>query len=165
VIGQARFPASDAPFMVQAALLLREKKEKGKEAGAKADELLSAYAAQHQGEGVASRVQLMRAQIAAAAGNWRRAAAALQAVPTLAARGAVVATTGTSVSGCRPLEGQWAWGRAMRAWEAQEAGSPHHYVCAASSIARGRQWEHACNHTASHQNIGTRPPPQSSCTC
>ena len=81
--------------MVQAALLLREKKEKGKEAGAKADELLSAYAAQHQGQGVASRVQLMRAQIAAAAGNWKRAAAALQAVPTLAARGAVVATTGT----------------------------------------------------------------------
>ena len=35
------------------------------------------------------------AQIAAAAGNWKRAAAALQAVPALAARSAVVATTAT----------------------------------------------------------------------
>ncbi|KAK3284578.1 Signal recognition particle core component [Cymbomonas tetramitiformis] len=60
-----RFTSSDMPFLIQAALALREKKG----AQTKADDVLSAFAAAHPD--VASRVQLMRAQISAAAGNWK----------------------------------------------------------------------------------------------
>eukprot|EP00240_Pyramimonas_obovata_P002001 CAMPEP_0118923780 /NCGR_PEP_ID=MMETSP1169-20130426/2185_1 /TAXON_ID=36882 /ORGANISM="Pyramimonas obovata, Strain CCMP722" /LENGTH=531 /DNA_ID=CAMNT_0006864821 /DNA_START=67 /DNA_END=1659 /DNA_ORIENTATION=+ len=84
-----RFPSSHIPLMIQASLMLRERKEKSA-AGARADETLAAFAKAHPPS--SRHVALMRAQIAAAAGNYRRAADLLAEIQELEGALAVAAT-------------------------------------------------------------------------
>mmetsp|Transcript_13495 Transcript_13495/g.18500 ORF Transcript_13495/g.18500 Transcript_13495/m.18500 type:complete len:680 (-) Transcript_13495:341-2380(-) len=99
----ALYPSADVPLLVQAALLGRGDKKEKASAG-KADEMLASYAATHPGA-VATRVQLMRAQIAASAGNWARAAEALSSIGELANKPAVVATCAALMEAAGDIDG------------------------------------------------------------
>jgi len=68
----SRFPDSDAACLLNAALLLREKRS------AKADDVLAAFLSSRRGATATERVLLMRAQLAAAAGDAARTLAALE---------------------------------------------------------------------------------------
>ena len=130
----SRFPDSDAASLLNAALHLREKR------AAKADDVLAAFLSSRRG--ATERVLLMRAQLAAAAGDAPRTLAALEelAEPLRYSPRIVATSVALHVSQNAHASGEKLLDAALAYWDAQARGAapgaaPSRAACLARAAA------------------------------
>ena len=142
----SRFPENDAASLLTAALLLREKR------AVKADEVLAAFLAARRGP--SERVLLMRAQLAAAAGDAARTLAALEelAEPLRYSPRIVATCVALHVGQGSHASGEKLLDAALAYWDVQARGAtPGVAPSRASCLARAAaDFQHSCGqHAAS----------------
>ena len=136
----SRFPDSDAASLLNAALLLREKR------AAKADDVLASFLSSRRGAN--ERVLLMRAQLAAAAGDAARTMAALEelAEPLRYSPRIVATCVALAVSQNAHASGETLLDAALAYWDARaREAAPGAAQPRAACLARAAaDFKHSC---------------------